>query len=223
MASPTKGTYRIVSAKGSSSNPFSLDVSGGSNKNGANVQIYTPNHTGAQFFVLSYRKDNTAQILSEWSGKSLDIENGTVASGTNIQQYTDNDTRAQSWVIATDGGSATYNGDSYPTHTVKIVNSDLAMDIAGGAMASGTNVRVYTSNGTEAQQWLFVPAPPFASGGRILSLMPASSYFVQPGSRMTVPFKVKSSYSPTRILISVFSAKHSSEQKTATNRRMIAE
>lgn len=165
MASPTKGTYRIVSAKGSSSNPFSLDVSGGSNKNGANVQIYTPNHTGAQFFVLSYRKDNTAQILSKWSGKSLDVLNGTVASGTNIQQYTDNDSRAQSWVIATDGGSATYNGDSYPTYTVKIVNSNLAMDIAGGAMASGTNVRVYTANGTEAQQWLFVPAPPFASGG----------------------------------------------------------
>ena len=165
MASPTKGTYRIVSAKDSSSNPFSLDVSGGSNKNGANVQIYTPNHTGAQFFVLTYRKDGTAQILSKWSGKSLDVKNGTVASGTNIQQYTDNDSRAQSWTIETDGGSATYNGDSYPTYTVKIVNSNLAMDIAGGSMASGTNVRVYTANGTEAQQWLFVPAPPFASGG----------------------------------------------------------
>lgn len=165
MASPTKGTYRIVSAKGSSSNPFSLDVSGGSNKNGANVQIWKPNHTAAQFFVLSYRKDGTAQILSKWSGKSLDVENGTVESGTNIQQYTDNDTRAQSWTVEADGGSAAFGGGTYPTYTVKVVGSDLAMDVAGGSMSAGTNVRVYTSNGTDAQQWLFVPTPPFASGG----------------------------------------------------------
>lgn len=166
MASPTAGTYRIVSAKGVSSSPFSLDVSGGSKKNGANVQIYTPNYTAAQFFRVSYRRDGSGQILSLWSGKSLDITSGNVASGTNIQQWTDNDTRAQQWVIASDGDSATYDGTEYPTYTIKSkANTNLAFDIAGGSMANGTNVRVYTANGTEAQQWLFVPMPAFSSGG----------------------------------------------------------
>lgn len=176
MASPQAGTYRIVSAKQSSSSPFCLDVAGGSNKNGANVRIWTPNFTAAQFFKLSYRSNNTAQLLSKWSGKSLDVANGSVSSGTNVQQWNDNDTRAQSWAVASDGGSATYNGESYPTYSVKVNGTNLALDISGGTMSAGTNVRVYNSNNTEAQRWLFVPAPPFASGGiyEIRSLLDTS-------------------------------------------------
>ena len=165
MAKPQAGTYRIVSAKGSSSNPFCLDVAGGSDKNGANVRIWKPNFTAAQFFVLSYRKDGTAQLLSKWSGKSLDVANGNVASGTNVQQWNDNDTRAQSWAIDSDGNSATYGGGTYPTYTVKVNGTTLALDISGGTMAAGTNVRVWTANGSEAQRWVLVEAPAFASGG----------------------------------------------------------
>lgn len=166
MASPQAGTYRIVNAKSGTNNArFGLDVAGGSDKNGANVRIWTPNYSAAQFFVLSYRSNGTAQLLSKWSGKSLDVANGSVASGTNVQQWTDNDSRAQSWAVATDGNSATYNGDTYPTYTIKVNGTSLALDVAGGTMVAGTNVRVYTANNSEAQRWLFVPAPAFASGG----------------------------------------------------------
>lgn len=166
MASPDAGTYRIVSAKGSSSSPFCLDVQGGSNKNGANVRIWSPNFTGAQLFQLSYRKNGTAQLLSKWSGKSMDVANGSIAAGTNVQQWNDNDSRAQEWVVASDGNSATFEGETYPTYTIKLkANSSLALDISQGTMAAGTNVRVWTANGSEAQRWLLVPLPAFASGG----------------------------------------------------------
>lgn len=165
MASLLAGTYRIVSAKGSSSSPYCLDVSGGSCQNGANVQIYRPNYTDAQYYKVTIRSNGTYRILSRLSGKSLDVAGGTIASDTNVQQWNSNNTRAQSWVVVPDGNEATYQGETYETYVVTVQNTSLALDIAGGTMASGTNVRIHTANGTEAQRWMFVPMPEFESGG----------------------------------------------------------
>lgn len=163
MASPQAGTYRIIPATAAT---LSLDVAGGSMADGSNVRLWTANYTEAQFFEVSYRTDGTAQILSRRSGKSLDVEGGSIASGANVQQWNDNDSRAQQWVIDSDGGSATYDGGSYPTYTIKLsANTGLALDVSGGRAASGQNVQIYTANGTDAQRWMLVPMPVFASGG----------------------------------------------------------
>ena len=165
MASPQAGTYLIVCAKNSSSAPFVLDVSGGSMSDGANVQIYRPNGTAAQYFTVSYRS-GTARIVSRLTGKCVDVQGGSLTSGTNVQMYKSNNTRAQLWLIESDGSTATYRGSSYPTYTIKLSEATgLAMDVSGGTMEAGTNVRVYNANGTDAQRWILVPVPDFSSGG----------------------------------------------------------
>lgn len=166
MAKPAAGDYRIISAKGSASSPFAFDVKGGSLKDGANVEIWTPNLTLAQFFTISYRADGTARIISRIAGKSVDVAKNNLKSGTNVLMWTATDKRNQLWDIETDGKTATFDGTSYPTYTIKCsAAKTLAVDISGGTMANGTNVIVYTANGGDNQRWILVPVPAFASGG----------------------------------------------------------
>lgn len=166
MAKPAAGDYRIISAKNSSSNPFAFDVTGGSLKDGANVEIWTPNLTLAQFFTISYRADGTARIISRIAGKSVDVAKSNLVSGTNVLMWQATDKRNQLWDIETDGGTATFQGTSYPTYTIKCSAANtLAVDIQGGNMANGTNVIVYTATGGDNQRWILVPVPAFTSGG----------------------------------------------------------
>ena len=163
MARPAAGDYYIVPAANAAN---ALDVSGGSQANGANVQSYARNNSDAQMFNLSYRKDGTAQITSRLTGKSLDIPNGQLASGANVQMWTDNDSRAQSWEITDETGSVTIDGTSYALHGIRLSSATtLYMDIAGGSSSSGANVQIYTGNGSTAQKWAFLPIPKFRDGG----------------------------------------------------------
>lgn len=163
MAKPQAGEYYIVSSANAAN---ALDVSGGSQANGANVQTYSRNNSDAQMFKLSYRKDGTAQITSRLTGKSLDIPNGDLHSGANVQMWTDNDSRAQSWEIVDASGTVTVDGTSYPLYGVRIASdTTLYMDISGGATTPGANVQIYTGNDTAAQKWAFVPIPKFRDGG----------------------------------------------------------
>lgn len=166
MAKPAAGDYRIISAKGSASSPFAFDVTGGSLKDGANVEIWTPNLTLAQFFTISYRSDGTARIVSRIAGKSVDVQKNNLVSGTNVLMWKATDKRNQLWDIETDGKTATFEGTSYPTYTIKCsAAKTLAVDIQGGTMKNGTNVIVYTANGGDNQRWILVPVPAFTSGG----------------------------------------------------------
>lgn len=166
MAKPAAGDYRIISAKGSASSPFAFDVTGGSLKDGANVEIWRPNLSLAQCFTISYRADGTARIISRIAGKSVDVSKNNLVSGTNVLMWKATDNRNQLWDIETDGGTATFEGTSYPTYTIKCsAAKTLAIDIRGGTMANGTNVIVYTANGGDNQRWILVPVPAFTSGG----------------------------------------------------------
>lgn len=166
MAKPAAGDYRIISAKGSASSPFAFDVTGGSLKDGANVEIWKPNLSLAQCFTISYRADGTARIISRIAGKSVDVSKNNLTSGQNVLMWKATDNRNQLWDIETDGGTATFEGTSYPTYTIKCsAVKTLAIDIRGGTMANGTNVIVYTANGGDNQRWILVPVPAFTSGG----------------------------------------------------------
>lgn len=158
------GTYRIVSAKGSATAPFCVDVAGGSAKNGANVQIYTPNFTDAQYYRVDVRPNGTYRILSRYSGKSLDVKGGTIKNDQNVQQWNSNNSRAQSWSVIPDGKTATYQGETYDTYVVTVNGTNFALDIAGGTMAARSNVRIHNANGSDAQRWMFVPMPVFSDG-----------------------------------------------------------
>lgn len=201
MASPVAGDYRVVPVIGPT---LSLDVHAGSVKDGANIQVYTSNNTEAQMWQLSYRKDGTAQLLNRRVGKSIDIRSGNVASGTNVQLWTDNDSRAQTWSIQSDGGSATYQGTTFPTYTIRpSVNSGLSLDVSGGKNVSGANVWVYTTNNTDAQRWMFVPIAPFSSGG---------TYELRSMLKTSMAVDVSGASSVRGANVQLYSANHSNAQ-----------
>ena len=166
MAKPAAGDYRIISAKGSASSPFAFDVSGGTLSDGANVDIRTPALSPMQYFTVSFRADGSARILSRIAGKSVDVAKNSLKSGSNVLIWKATDARNQLWDIESDGQTATFQGTSYPTYTIKCsAAKTLAIDIKGGTMADGSNVIIYTANGGDNQRWILVPVPAFTSGG----------------------------------------------------------
>ena len=77
----------------------------------------------------------------------MDVPGKSKKMGVNIWQYDRNDSSAQKWYIIPCG-----NG------YYKIISqcNFLAMDIAGGNTAKGTNIQCWKLNGAKAQKFKFV-------------------------------------------------------------------
>lgn len=137
-----EGVYEISN---SGSNGV-LDVSGGSCRNGANVQQYGQNGTPAQRWRIE-KFNGHYLLVNVASGKALDVSGGNGANGTNVQQYALNHTNAQLWdfVARQDGG-----------YFIKSCLGDYVLDISGGSVANGGNAQVYSWNATSAQVWNLV-------------------------------------------------------------------
>ena len=78
---------------------MALDVSDGSIKAEANVQVYSSNFSAAQKWAISENGRNGYRIQAKCSSYSLDVTGGGVGAGINIQQYPNNDSDAQSWLF----------------------------------------------------------------------------------------------------------------------------
>ena len=91
-----EGFYTIHSAIDSS---FVLDVSGGSNYPGANVQLWSGNDTAAQTWYVSRNEDGSYSIESLCSGLFLDVQWARLDSGANVWQYSATGTPAQKWKV----------------------------------------------------------------------------------------------------------------------------
>lgn len=137
------GVYYIVSALNTGK---AVDVSGGSTKSGANIQLYNLNNSGAQQFKFTY-KNGYYTITNVNSGKVLDVQGGGTASGTNVWQYYSNNSNAQKWKLVSLG-----NGYYY----IK-ARCGLYLDVSGGRTSNGTNIQVYRGNGTKSQIFKLVP------------------------------------------------------------------
>lgn len=136
------GAVTLVSALSTSK---ALDVSGASRSNGANVQLFQANGTGAQRWIVSHDKQGYITLHNAISGKVLDVAGGSTANCTNVQQYSSNGTWAQKWIaVSNTDGSLTFHS---------ALKYGVVLDVWGGKTADYTNVQVYTSNGTAAQRW----------------------------------------------------------------------
>lgn len=137
------GTYfiRMASHVGSV-----LDVSGGSYSDGANVQIWQNNDSGAQKWNFSRNGDGSYNIVNAASGKALDVKDGAASSGTNIQQWSRNGSAAQRWYIDYVPGGFKLSS---------ALNGAFVIDASGGNNANGTNVALYASNDSGAQRFTF--------------------------------------------------------------------
>lgn len=155
------GTYNIVNANSSKY----VEVAAGSTSNGAIVQQYSGNGTAAQRWIIRDAGDGAVSLLNRASGKSLDVPAGNIAAGTNLQIYTSNSSNAQAWYLDAykvmtkrgklDELAATHRSDA-PDGTYQVGSqglSSMRMDIVSGFTDDGTNVDLYTSNGSNAQKW----------------------------------------------------------------------
>ena len=137
------GTYVVSSAL---KDGLVLDVSGGSAKNGANVQVWSSNGTKAQRWAVSHDSRGYVTLRNANSGRMLDVSGGSAKAGANVQQYASNSYRSQKWVAVRDGSSY---------RLVSALSGSLVLDVSGGSAKNGANVQVWSSNGYAAQKWTF--------------------------------------------------------------------
>lgn len=122
-----------------------IDVSGASTSNGANVQIWASNNSGAQKWTFSRQSDGTYTVMNSRSHKMLDLAGGNAASGANVQLWEGWNTKGQRWVVSYKAGG---------WQIASAVNPAYVLDVNGGSTTNGTNVQCQKSNGTSAQRFL---------------------------------------------------------------------
>lgn len=147
--SSNTGYYTVQSANSGKA----LDVAGASDSNGANVWQYAGNGTKAQKWTISRNSDGTFTFLSAVGGKALDVSGAAKWNGANVQVYASNGTAAQKWIL-----SSVKNWIPGGAYTVKSsLNVSNVVDLSSGSTANGTNVQVYSNNGSNAQRFYFTP------------------------------------------------------------------
>lgn len=138
------GVYKIQPKSGGT-----LDVSGGSQNNFANIQIWeNANVQQQKFHIKRVENTNFYTISAVHSAKLLDVYAGSDIPGTNIDQYQANESNSQYWLL-----QKAEDGYYY------IINkgNGLCLDVYGGYRTNGTNVQLYYNNKTNAQKFKFVP------------------------------------------------------------------
>ena len=145
-SSLSDGTYTINSISNSN---YVLDVLNGSVENGANIQLYQYNGSGAQKWRVTHDATGYVTLTNVNSGKVLDANGGNSSNGTNLQQYESNGTYAQKWIII-----KTSNGYKI----VSALNKDIGLDIDAGRISNNSNIQLWTYNNSGAQQFTFSKA-----------------------------------------------------------------
>ncbi|MFG2462143.1 non-reducing end alpha-L-arabinofuranosidase family hydrolase [Streptomyces sp. NPDC048523] len=112
-----------------------LDVSGFSQTDGANVQIWDCHGGINQQWTLT----DSAQ-LTVYGNKCLDARNGGTTAGTPVQIWTCTGTENQQWRVNPDG-------------TIVGVRSGLCLEASGWGKANGTEVRLWSCTGGANQKW----------------------------------------------------------------------
>ena len=138
------GFYTLTTTAGTA-----LDIPGGSNVSGTNLQIYANNGAGAEQWQFIVQSNGLYQIRNPQSGKYLDVIGASTAPSTHVDIWDGNNTCAQEWAITPNS-----NG----TYALVSSCSGLNLDVWGdGVNTNGTPVDVYTNNGTGAQEWTLAP------------------------------------------------------------------
>ena len=135
------GNYKLKSAKNGN---FMWDITDGSKKNNANLQLYKNNGTVAQQFKIT-PSGKYYTIVNVGSKKALQVQ-GTAGKRANVVQYTANGSKEQLWkVIQNSDGSMSFQ---------PVSNSKYVIDMEDGNVANKTNLSLWTSNATKAQKWI---------------------------------------------------------------------
>ncbi|MEV0231802.1 ThuA domain-containing protein [Nonomuraea sp. NPDC050786] len=110
-----------------------LDVSGASQSNGAQAQIWDCNGQNNQKWTST-----AATELRVYGGKCLDVNGAGTADGTGVIIWDCNGQNNQKWRINADG-------------TITAVGANKCLEVSG--TANGTKARIWTCNGGSNQRW----------------------------------------------------------------------
>lgn len=140
------GDYEIVSSEDRN---YAIDIEGGWNYNGVNVNLYEANGSEtAQLWHVRYNERTGDYTLLNQSGdRSLDLAGCGTAFNTNIQLWSNNTACAQRWVLV-ENSDGTYTFISTCSH-------ERALDLVGGYTYNTNNIRLWETNGANAQRWYF--------------------------------------------------------------------
>lgn len=145
-----------------------VDVAGGSNANGANIQLWNHNGSNSQKFYVTEESTDHWSIMSVASKKYIDVKGGASAVGTNVQQYTDNDSRSQRWKL-TQYGTAQIDGKICAVVTfgsyVAGSGGTRMMDVKNALTTNSANIQLGAAeSGTDySQRFALYPTSPKAS------------------------------------------------------------
>jgi GH25 family lysozyme M1 (1,4-beta-N-acetylmuramidase)/5-hydroxyisourate hydrolase-like protein (transthyretin family) len=136
------GTYLL---RTKSSGSLQLDVASASQKDSANVQIYTANNTEAQMWTVTHDSKGYVTLTNKASGKALNLVNNAIA-GANVNQYSQKKSYSQKWIgIKNSDGSYSFES---------AVISGLSLEQAKTPPKSGVNVRVGKTSTASPQKWV---------------------------------------------------------------------
>ena len=123
----------------------SLDITSNIISENTNVQLYDSNSTIAQKWYIKYIGDGYYSILSNADNNySLTSVND---ESSNIQINSYNNLTTQKWIIK----------DNQNGYYSIMNNNYLSIDISGASTVNGTNVQLYKTNTSDAQQFKLIP------------------------------------------------------------------
>ena len=138
------GLYKVINLKSGKA----LDVYGGNTSEGTNIWQYTYNGTKAQlWYITKSGTDGYYTFRSALGNKVMTAEGTSNLSNVGLHRFVDSS--AQKWKINySDANIST----GYYTIESK-VQSGMVLDVYGGLTADGTDINIYASNGTAAQEF----------------------------------------------------------------------
>ncbi|WP_240776843.1 RICIN domain-containing protein [Nonomuraea basaltis] len=112
-----------------------LDVSGASQTNGAQAQLWDCNGQANQQWTST-----SSGELRVYGGKCLDVNGAGTADGTAVIIWDCNGQNNQKWRLNADG-------------SITAVGANKCLDVSGSGTANGTKVQIWTCHGGTNQKW----------------------------------------------------------------------
>jgi chitinase len=126
-----------------------VDIDSASTADGAQVQQYQCNSTGAQLFNVIDMGNGWYKVLNANSGKAIDITGASTADGANVQQWSDNGTGAQRFTI-------TQTDSADPTaFSLMNQNSSKCLDVKDLSTADRAHIQQWSCAGSTNQSFRF--------------------------------------------------------------------
>lgn len=128
-----------------------IDVNGWGTNDNTNIQIWERGKTQANQTFQPISAGNGYYLLKDVnSGKVLDICGGTAYDGANVILYEQHGGANQLWRFIYKGKE---NGHNWYELESKI-NGNYCLDVSGANSANGTNIQLWSRNGSNAQKFM---------------------------------------------------------------------